>query len=477
VGLLSVFHLLLVPAGLGRDVLAAVQLPGLGPGRVEGLVRQGGRVGPHVGDEAGLVEVLGHPHGPGRGEAKLAAGLLLQRRGHERGGRRPPPRLLLHRAHGERGPVEAAHQRPGRRLVEPHDVGPADLAAGVEVLPGDQAATVEADRGRLESHLVPFAHRFERPGQVPVGPGDESHPGPFPLDEQAGGHRLHPAGRQGRHHLLPQHRADLVAVEAVEDATGLLGVDQAAVEVTRLPHGPLDGRTGDLVEDHPLDRDLGGQHLEQVPGDGLPLAVLIGGQIELAGVLEEGLELTDLVLLLPGHHVEGLEVVVHVDAETGPGLALVGRGDVRCVARQVADVADGGLHGELTAEETGDGLRLGGRLDDDEGLGHGVGERSPSGERCLGNGTGPPETHTFGCATPLVNTPPAPSAGPRRPPRAARTLRWAGGRECRTRGRPGRRPRSPTAGRGPGTGCGRRSPPPRQPDRRPADGPRQPTGR
>ena len=52
---------------------------------------------------------------------------------------------------------------------------------------------------------------------------------------------------------------------------------------------------GDLVEDHPLHRHLGGEDLGQVPGDGLAFAVLVCGQIDLAGLLHQRLE--------PGHHV------------------------------------------------------------------------------------------------------------------------------------------------------------------------------
>ena len=51
---------------------------------------------------------------------------------------------------------------------------------------------------------------------------------------------------------------------------------------------------GDLVEDHPLDRHLGLEHLEQVPRDGLALAVLVGREQELVGVGELALQLGDL---------------------------------------------------------------------------------------------------------------------------------------------------------------------------------------
>ena len=73
---------------------------------------------------------------------------------------------------------------------------------------------------------------------------------------------------------------DLVAVEPVEDAAGLLRVDQGLVDLARVGHRRLDRRLGDLVEDHPLDRDLGLERLDQVPGDRLALAVLICGEVD-----------------------------------------------------------------------------------------------------------------------------------------------------------------------------------------------------
>ena len=76
----------------------------------------------------------------------------------------------------------------------------------------------------------------------PPGGGAEAHAGPLALDHHPGGHALHPPGRQPRHDLAPQHRGHLVAVEAVEDAARLLGVDQAAVEVAPLVDGAGDGR-------------------------------------------------------------------------------------------------------------------------------------------------------------------------------------------------------------------------------------------
>ncbi len=58
-----------------------------------------------------------------------------------------------------------------------------------------------------------------------------------------------------------------------------------------------------------------------MPGDGLALAVLVSGQQEFVGVLEQLLELADLLPLVGVDDVERLEIVIHVHAEASPGLA------------------------------------------------------------------------------------------------------------------------------------------------------------
>ncbi len=158
---------------------------------------------------------------------------------------------------------------------------------------------------------------------------------------------------------------------------GLLRVDELAVDLPRDGDGGGDGRRGDLVEHHPAHRHLGVQRLDQVPGDGLALAVLICREVELVGVLDQRLELVDLVLAVGADHVERLEVVVDVDAEAGPRLALVLGRDVGSVARQFADVADRRLDDVPVAEVAADRLGLGRGLDD-----HQLGAR-PSATFCL----------------------------------------------------------------------------------------------
>ncbi len=197
------------------------------------------------------------------------------------------------------------------------------------------------------------------------------------------------------HDLLPEHRRELVAVEAVEDAARLLGVDETPVELARVLDRLLDRRDGDLVEDHPLHGHPRREHLQQVPGDRLALAVLVGREVELARLVEEGAELAHLVLFLAGDDVERLEVVLDVDPEPRPRLRLVGRRDLGGRAREVADVPDRRLDQVTATEEARDRFRLGGRFDDNERLGHG----EPSGTVANDNGAHPagPAPQRRGC--------------------------------------------------------------------------------
>ena len=112
----------------------------------------------------------------------------------------------------------------------------------------------------------------------------KAHPLALALDDEPRRDRLHAAGREPRHDLLPEDRRDLVAVEPVEDAARLLRVDEALVDLAGLVERPLDRVARDLVEDHPAHGHLRLQHLEQMPGDRLALAVLVRREQELVGV-------------------------------------------------------------------------------------------------------------------------------------------------------------------------------------------------
>ncbi len=352
-----------------RQVVGAVQLADLGPcGRYRGT-RQRRRVSPHVGDEAALVQPLGHLHGPGGAEAELAGRLLLHRRRPEGCVWPAGVRLGLDRTDLVRDVAQRSCERPGAALVQHDDVrGPRpQLAHRVEVAPlGDPGAGNRYQPGLERAGIVGGA-RLERGRQVPVVGRPECHALTFAVDHEPGGDALHPSSRQALHDLPPQDGRDLVAVEPVDDPPGLLGVDEVLVDVARAVDGGADRVAGDLVEDHPAHRHPRPQLFSQVPGDRLALAVLVGGEQEFVDVLERRLELAYLVLRPPRRHdVQRLEAAIDVDADRVAEPVALRRWHLGLLRRQVADVPERRLDDIAVAKVPGDRLRLGGRLDDDQ---------------------------------------------------------------------------------------------------------------
>ena len=278
------------------------------------------------------------------------------------------------------------------RSVKIEGVRVTELAGRCEVAALRDAAAVHGDQpGRERGHVrVGRAVGAGEHGlQVPVPGGAERDPLPLPGHHEAGGHGLDPPGGQPGHDLLPQHRGDLVAVQPVQHPPGLVGVHQAAVQLARVVHGVRDGFRGDLVEDHPAGRDLGLQFLQQVPGDGLALAVLISGEEQFVGVLEQRLELSDLGLLVRVHDIESLETVVHVNAEPGPRLLAVLRRDLGRPVRHIPDVPDAGLDDVSLAQVSRDGARLGRGLDNNQAASTAVGRGPVLPRHALGGGRSP----------------------------------------------------------------------------------------
>jgi hypothetical protein len=120
-----------------------------------------------------------------------------------------------------------------------------------------------------------------------------------------------------------------------------------------------------FVEHHALDGHLGLQHLQEVPRDGLALAVLISCEVELVGTGQRLLQIGDRLLLRVGDDVVGLEAVLDVDGELSERALLELRREVLRLD-EVADVANRGLDDVSISQVLGNGLRLGGRLDDNE---------------------------------------------------------------------------------------------------------------
>ena len=272
-------------------------------------------------------------------------------------------RLALDAGDLEGRALEPVGEPAHRLLVELARLA-TQLPVRPEVPAAGDALPLDGDEPRVE------ALRIERGQEIPPCGRAERHPLALALDDEPRRHRLDTAGREPGHDLLPEDRRHLVAVEPVEDPPRLLRVDKPLVDLARLLERLLDRVAGDLVEDHPPHGNLRLQHLEQVPGDRLALAVLVRREQELVGAGELLLQLRDRLLLVRVDDVERLESVLDVNPEARPRLPLVLLGDLGRAVRQVANVAHGGLHDEVRPEVAGDRSRLRRGLDDDQALRH-----------------------------------------------------------------------------------------------------------
>jgi hypothetical protein len=133
--------------------------------------------------------------------------------------------------------------------------------------------------------------------------------------------------------------------------------------------------------------------LAQVPGDGLPLAIEVGRQIDGVCPVRQLLQLGHDFFLARQHLVAGLPTLAGIDAHAphqllagllllvrelllrrhlardgGLGGALFGvrRGAAGAAGRQIANVSDAGLYDEVRAQILIDSLGFGWRLDDDQ---------------------------------------------------------------------------------------------------------------
>ena len=417
VRLLGALGLGLVHAALRHRVRVAVARRDDVAGLAHRHAGHRGRIGSHVRDQAdvavgrvgALVQALRDRHRPLRAETELAARLLLERRGRERGGR-----LALLGA------------RPGLR-----DAGMGVPKRGCVAIGGFRIADVQllpVDADELGGEALPCRRRQDRL-ERPVLAGDERGDLALPLDDEPHRDGLDAAGRQAAANLARQERAEGVADQTVDDAPRLLRVDEVLVDAPRVGERLADRRFGDLAEGDAarlLARHV--RRLRDVPRDGLAFAVEVGGQVDGVGTLRRPLDLGDLLATVVGHDVFGLEVVVDVHAE----LALAR------VLRQVADVAVRGQDAVVRPEVALDRARLCRRFHDHEVLWHG---RESSTARCT---DGQPGTLA--------------RVGPRRRGPGGGSLRRSGGHP---RDRPSRSPPRPARagrpGRAPGARCPRSS--------------------
>ena len=119
------------------------------------------------------------------------------------------------------------------------------------------------------------------------------------------------------------------------------------------------------MKNHSLNRNLGLQHLHQVPGNGLTLAVFIGSEIELVCVFQGGLQVANGFALAGRNGIHRLEVVFDVYRELANRGLLELRRHVFGVD-QITDVPNRGQDLEIVAQVLANGFGFGRRLDDDQ---------------------------------------------------------------------------------------------------------------
>ena len=280
--LLGIFGFRLILPRCGRDVAAAVIRTDHAARGSERFLGDVHAVGSHIGDEAdgfafdvhAFIEPLRDAHRMRRRETEFAARLLLQGRSGEWGRGVAPGRLGFDRAHRER--------RVLQRLFERFGFG---SRADIETL---DLLSIGADKARLE-HVA--ARRGERGHQRPIFARHEFFDFQLAVANQAQRHRLHASGRARARQLAPQHRREREADQIIEGAAREIGVDQGRVDLARVLHRVEHGLLGDRVEHHAfhhllLERVLLLEHLQHMPGNGLALAVGVGGEDQLVGAFE-----------------------------------------------------------------------------------------------------------------------------------------------------------------------------------------------
>ena len=346
-----------------RPLRRAVELRGDFTDLAHGFVRERHGVRAHIGDEAdgafadvhAFIELLREAHGAAGVEAELARGFLLQRRRGERRRRIAAPLLAIDGEHASE--PSASPEAPALRAA---------LISVCSTSRAEPAFTKLNCSTFVPLYSMSFSGKrcsvcSPSPSSVQYSCGTNARDLFFALADHAQRGALHAAGGEAAPHFLPEQRREIEADEIVERAPRLLRVHEIERQVARLGHRLAHRGLGDLVEHHAMHllvRELAAlfQDLRQMPGDGFALAVRVGREVQGLGFLQRLGDGFDVALVLLEH------LVLHGEAVVGIDRAFL--------RHQIAHVAIGGEHLEVLAQVLLDGLRLRGRLDDDEIVSH-----------------------------------------------------------------------------------------------------------
>ena len=122
---------------------------------------------------------------------------------------------------------------------------------------------------------------------LPVFVWHEGFDFPFAFDDQSRRHRLHSSGTQPGRDFAPQQWGDLIANDAIDDAAGLLSIDDVLFDATRAESNAR--AMSDLVMALKTTRfasPVGTPRASaKMPGDGLSFTVKVGREPDIDGLL------------------------------------------------------------------------------------------------------------------------------------------------------------------------------------------------
>ena len=268
-----------------------------------GVSREVGRVGTHVGDVTGLVQTLGHHHGLLHPKAQAVTRGLLQGGSDKRRRRLAAGRLIFTLADAVTGGFQRCQGRHGLGLVQRLERS--------AVLTGHFKAHVSAFGGAQVGVHFPVFFRNKRADLF------------FTLDHQLHGYRLHTTSRQATGDLGPQQRRNHVTHYTVEEAPRLLGIDPVDIQLARLGKRFLDGLLGNFVEHHAFVAAVVTTNgFAQVPGNGFPLAIQVGCEIDGVSILGQTAQLFDHLLFAGKDLVLGFPAMFGINPHAREQLAL-----------------------------------------------------------------------------------------------------------------------------------------------------------
>ena len=233
---LGVFGFVFIDARLARHIVLAVAFCDFATRGSHGLGGHVDTVGPHIGDQTGLIEALRRVHALLCTHAELAARFLLQGRSHERRRRITRSGFGLDRQHRHLAACNSLHRKFGCS-----GIGEAEF---IELLAAQNCQArlkrLTARGGEICTHRPVFL-RVKRL---------DLH---LTFDDQAQADRLHAPGRPRAGQFAPQHGRQVETHQIVQRPAGQIGLHQRHIHIAGIFHRLSDGILGDRVEGHAFD--------------------------------------------------------------------------------------------------------------------------------------------------------------------------------------------------------------------------------